>query len=102
MTFTPNFLTTPVRGKTNRDMDTVNKIKQAFKVLQEDCREVALVGFVEKEEIPDEATREDCDDELFPHEYQLTYTDGWDEADFWGDVYLPLDGDLYMRFEVHA
>lgn len=83
-------------------MDTVNKIKQAFEFLQEECRGVALVGFCEKEEIPDEAARGDCDNELFSHEYQFTRSDGWDEADFWGDIYLPLFEDLYMRFEVYA
>lgn len=82
-------------------MNTVDKIKQAFDLLQKDCRGVALVGFVKKEEIPDEASREEYNG-VFSHEYQLTYSDGWDEADFWGDIYLPLFEGLYMRFEVHT
>ena len=83
-------------------MDTVNRIKQAFEFLQEGCRDAALISFAKKEEIPDEASREDYDDGPFSHEYQMIHNDSWDEADFWGDIYLPLFEDLYMRFEVHA
>lgn len=78
-----------------------DKIQKGFKKLQEDCTEVSLVGFCQKEEIPDEAHREEFEEE-FDHEYQLTQTDGWDEASFWGDIYLQLDGTLYMRFYVHG
>ena len=85
-------------------METVNKIKQAFEFLQENCGAVALIDFVKKEEIQDGAERKDYDDVLFSHEYQLIRNGCWDEGDFWGDIYLPLfeDLDLYMRFEVHA
>ena len=74
-------------------------IQKGFKKLQEDCTEVRLVGFCPKEEIPDEAHREEFEDD-FDHEYQLTQSDGYDEAIFCGDIYLQLDTDLYMRFDV--
>lgn len=77
-------------------------IQKGFTFLQKDCGAVSLVGFCPKEDIPDEASKEEYDREDFDHEYQLTQTDGYDEADFWGDIYLPLGDDLYMRFDVHA
>ncbi len=76
-----------------------DKIQKGFKKLQEDCTEVRLVGFCQKEDIPDEAHREEFEEE-FDHEYQLTQSDGYDEASFWGDIYLQLDDTLYMRFDV--
>lgn len=76
------------------------RIQRGFKMLQQDCSIVSLVGLCSKEEIPDKAVREDYEKEDFDHEYQLIQTDGWDEASFWGDIYLPLTEDTYMRFEV--
>lgn len=88
-------------GLQNVTASYFDKIQQGFKKLQEDCTEVSLGGFCQKDDIPDEATREEFEDD-FDHEYRLTKTDGWDEANFWGDIYLQLDGILYMRFYVHG
>ena len=77
-------------------------IQKGFKMLQQDCTTVSLVGFCPKEDIPSEAIREDYEKEDFDHEYQLTQSDGYDEANFWGDIYLPLTEDTYMRFDVHG
>ena len=83
-------------------MDTVEKIKQGFKFLKNDCHNVLLAGFINKEEIPKKASKEEYDNEMFTHKYSDLMSDGWDEADFWGNIYLPLNDELYMNFEVHA
>ena len=83
-------------------METVEKIKQGFKFLKNDCSDVLLAGFVSKDEIPVNASKEEFEDEDFSHEYSDTRSDGWDECNFWGNIYLPLNDELYMNFEVHA
>lgn len=39
-------------------METIEKIKQGFKFLKSDCSSVLLSGFVSKDEIPVNASRE--------------------------------------------
>lgn len=78
-------------------MERVNK---GFEYLRRDCRNVYLVGLVK--EIPKSATKEEVDDEAFSHEFADTHSSGWDEGDFWGDIYLQLTDELYMKFEVYA
>jgi len=83
-------------------MDKIDRIKQGFETLKEDCSRVLLVGFIEKSDIPICATREDYLDTVFEHEYSDTRTDGWDEGSFWGNIYLPFYDDVYLNFEVYA
>jgi len=83
-------------------MSGIDKIKRGYEFLIEDCTCVSLVGFKNKNQIPEKAIRENIDDEDFDHEYTDLKTDEWDEADFWGDIYLPMDDDLYMKFKVSA
>lgn len=83
-------------------MDKFELIQKGFKHLKKDCTGVAFLGIVNKSEIPQKADREDYTDTYFAHEYNNTITDGWDEASFWGSIYLPFLGDEYMHFDVHA
>lgn len=83
-------------------MDKFEKIKQGFDFLLKDCGSVTLLGFVDKSEIPEKASKEEYDNEAFDHEFSDTRTDGFDDADFWGSIYLPLEDNLYMQFDVHA
>lgn len=83
-------------------MNTVERINKAFERLKKDCINVALVGFVNKSEIPSKASREEYDDSEFDHEFSITYSDGWDEGGFYGNIYLPLEGDLYMNFSISS
>ncbi len=83
-------------------MDKFEKIKQGFKFLLKDCGSVALLGFVDKAEVPEKASKEEYDGEVFDHEFSDTRTDGFDDGDFWGHIYLPLEDNLYMKFDVHA
>ena len=83
-------------------MDKFELIQKGFKHLKQDCTFVALLGIVNKSEIPQKADREDYTDTDFTHEYNDTKTDGWDAASFWGSVYLPFVDDEYMHFDVHA
>lgn len=83
-------------------MNTVERIKQAFKFLKNDCSDVLLAGFVSKNDIPSNTLKEDFDDEDFNHQYSDTRSDGWDEGNFWGNIYLPLNDELYMNFEVRG
>lgn len=81
-------------------MKTVERIKKAFEFLQKDCSSVALIGFVEKENIPSSAIREDEVDENFDHEYiELIHTVS---NKFVGEIYLQLIDDTYMIFEVNG
>ena len=79
-----------------------SKINKAFELLRNDCSTVIFIGFVDKSEIPDSAEIQTLDDNTFNHEYNDTTVNYWDNADFWGNVYLPLNNELYMNFEVHA
>lgn len=85
-------------------MSTVERITKGFEFLKEDARSVYLIGFTRKADIPEKAAYEPYDgtDDDFDHEYTLLASSGWDEADFRGDIYLPLQDDLYMHFEVYA
>ena len=83
-------------------MNKFELIQKGFKHLKEDCTGVALLGIVNKSEIPHEATKEDYTDTDFAHEYVNTISDGFDEASFWGSIYLPFVDDEYMHFDVHA
>lgn len=83
-------------------METINKINNGFKFLKKDCRTVSLIGFVNKNDIPKKSSREEYDDEEFNHEYSDINSDGYDEGNFWGNIYLPLNEELYMNFEVYA
>jgi hypothetical protein len=83
-------------------MDKIVRIKQGFETLKEDCSRVLLAGFVNKSDIPENAKREDDLDTVFGHEYNNTKTDGWDDASFWGNIYLPFYDDVYLNFEVYA
>lgn len=54
-----------------------------------------------KESIPKSAEKITSDEE--PKEYYQDLTSSyWDQADFWGRIYLPFDENDYMEFEVGA
>lgn len=83
-------------------MDKFELIQKGFKFLKQDCSYIALLGIVNKSDIPEKATREDYTDTAFTHEFSNIKTDGWDESSFMGSIYLPFVGDEYMHFEVSA
>lgn len=87
-------------------MESIKIIKDGFKYLEDDCRRVALLGFVDANSIPTKAIKTEIDDEDFKHKFSHSYDDlashGWDDADFYGDIYLPLKDDEYLKFEVGA
>jgi hypothetical protein len=83
-------------------MDKIDIIKKGFVFLKEDCSQVWLCGFVNKTEIPEKATKEAYEDGCFTHEFNDTKTDGYDEASFYGSIYLPFYDDIYLKFEVYA
>jgi len=83
-------------------MEKFEIIKNGFKFLQKDCSSVLLEGFVLKSEIPEKASKEEYENDLFSHEYSDTRTDGFDDSDFWGSIYLPLVANVYMKFYVNA
>ena len=61
-----------------------------------------MCGFVKESDIPTNANKEKINKGLFDHSYDDLNTDGWDEAYFWGDIYLPFGDGTYMKFEVGA
>lgn len=77
-------------------------IVKGFEYLKEDCSRVLMCGFVKESDIPRSATKEKINVGLFDHSYDDLKSSGWDEADFWGNIYLPFDEELYMKFEVGA
>jgi hypothetical protein len=77
-------------------------IVKGFEYLKEDCRRVLMCGFVKESDIPIHATKEKINKGLFDHSYDDLNSNGWDECDFWGDIYLPFGDGTYMKFEVGA
>jgi len=83
-------------------MTEVEIIMAGFNYLNEDCSRVLLAGWELKENLPDKATKETITNGLFDHSYNDLKSDGFDEADFWGNIYLPFGDGTYMKFEVGA
>jgi len=83
-------------------MEKVNRIKQGFTFLKEDCSQVWLCGFINKTEIPKTATKEIYEDCDFTHEFNDTKNDGYDDGSDYGNIYLPFYDDVYLKFEVYS
>lgn len=83
-------------------MTQIEKIKKAFEFLKQDCSRVSLISICSKLEIPESCTKESVENELFDHEYQNLNKDYFDDASFWGDIYLQLTDDIYLQFYVTA
>ena len=83
-------------------MTDIEKIMAGFNYLNQDCRRVLLAGWEHSENLPEKATKEKITGEVFDHSYDDLKSDGFDEADFWGYIYLPFGDSTYMKFEVGA
>lgn len=84
------------------DIKVIDRINLGFSFLKQDCSSVLLAGFVNKNEVPNKSTKEIFNDDLFDHEFSDLHSDGWNEGNFFGNIYLPLTNEIYMNFEVHA
>lgn len=83
-------------------MTEIEIVMAGFNYLNEDCSRVLLAGWEHSETLPEAATKKVIDNGLFDHSFDDINNDAFDEAEFWGNIYLPFGDGTYMKFEVGA
>ena len=79
----------------------IEKIDEAFKWLNEDLSYVSMMGVVDiKEEETGFYIKELVDDKYFDHWYEESKMISEDSAV--GTALIPLEGDMYMKFEFNS
>lgn len=85
------------------EKSNANVIKETFAKLRKNCSEVSLVGIIEIKDIPKTAV---IDKDIEDAEIYGAYSDitipQYDECDFFGFYFIPLNSKEYMKFEVSA
>lgn len=79
----------------------IEKINEAFKWLNEELIYVAMIGIVDiHEEETGFYVRESIEEKSFDHWYEESKMISEDSAT--GTALIPLEGDMYMKFEFNS
>lgn len=90
-----NNLNDVLDNKGEMAMDVLDLIKEGFKYVYNDCGGLGMQQIVSANMVT--GTRQECDCELFDHEY-VDQECGISGDDFSGFIYLPLPGNQYAKF----